>query len=189
MENINVGTVEAPYQEWNVTIPANGVKRIDYVTDNFFLYEVSAHNALQVNFGGAVNQTFFTDGIGYRLTQPVPYLTLKNTSNQPLTIKFAAGVGDIFDNRLVVSGTVYTQPAQYSNFAIANETITSGKATIAAGGGKNIIQNNGSNVMYIGGSGTDGLKLEVGGSFEYAGSFTLDVWGTDNDIVTVGSFS
>lgn len=188
MEKINIGAVEAPYQEWNVTLPAGGVQRIDYVTDNFFLYEATANNALKVNFGGAANQTFYTKGIGYRLPVAVPYVVLINNSAITLTIKFAMGIGDIFDNRLVVSGTVYTQPSPFNTFTATTVAISSGKADIPVAA-HTIIQNTSSNIMYIGGTGTDGLQLQAGGTFEFSCEAVVTVWGTNGDTIAIGSFN
>ena len=189
LNNINVGSVEAPYQEFKVTLPAGGIQRIDYVTDNFFLYEVSANNSLEVNFGGSVNQTFFTLGIGYKLDQPVGYVTLKNKNTlQPLTLKFAMGLGNIADNRLVASGTIYTQPAQFNTFTATTVAISSGKADIPVAE-HTIIQNTSSNLMYIGGTGTDGLQLQAGGTFEFNCAAVVTVWGTNGDTIAIGSFN
>ena len=185
---INLGSVQAPYQEFTYTIPAGGSQKIDYVFQSFNLLDASAAGALKCNFGGAVNETLFSAGMGYKLTSPVQFITLFNTAAAPLTVHISLAIGDIYDNRLTVTGTVLTQQAQFTSFSATTVQIASGKATIPPAA-KNIIQNNGSSVMYIGGAGTDGLQLFPGGTFEYATSAALEVFGTDGDSIAIGSFN
>ncbi len=109
MQLINLGSTQAPYWEYTKTLAANEHFKLNYVTDSFHLLDVSAPDALKVNFGGAMIQTPFTAGLGYKLTEPVEFIELWNDSATPLTVHFAVGIGDIQDNRLTVSGTVNTQ--------------------------------------------------------------------------------
>lgn len=182
---INLGSVQAPYQEYTYTIPAGQSQKVDYVYDSFNLLSASVASALKCNFGGAVNETLFSAGMGYKLTAPVQFLTLFNTSNSALTVTFALAIGDIYDNRLTVSGNVMTQPAEFSSFTTQQLTITAGTATAPAGA-KVILQNTGANVVYIGGTGTDGLQLQAGGTFEYNSVVALPLFGTDNDTLVAG---
>lgn len=182
---INLGSVQAPYQEFIYTIPAGGSQKVDYVYESFNLLEASAPGVLKCNFGGAVNETLFSAGMGYKMTQPVEFLMLFNTSNAPLTVHFSLAIGNIYDNRLTVSGVVYTAPAQFSGLTCQQLTITSGTATAPAGA-KVTLQNTGANVMYIGGTGTDGLQLEPGGSYEYSSSSTITIYGTNSDTLVAG---
>lgn len=182
---INLGSVQAPYQEFTYTIPAGQSHKIDYVYNSFNLLEASTAGVLKCNFGGAVNETLFSAGMGYKLTQPVQFITLFNTSNSPLTVHLSLAIGDIYDNRLTVSGTILTQPGQYSGLSCQQLTITSGTATAPAGA-KVTLQNTGTNVMYIGGTGTDGLQLQVGGTFDYSSSSAITIYGTDNDTLVAG---
>jgi len=64
-------------------------------------------------------------------------------------------------------------------------TITAGTATAPAGA-KVILQNTGANVVYIGGTGTDGLQLQPQGTFEYNSSVSLPLFGTDDDTLVAG---
>lgn len=182
---INLGSVQAPYQEFTYTIPAGQSQKVDYIYNCFNLLEASSAGVLTCNFGGAVNETYFSAGMGYKLTQPVQFLTLFNTSNAPLTVRFSLAIGDIYDNRLTVSGVILTQPAQYSGLSCQQLTITSGTATAPAGA-KVTLQNTGANVMYIGGTGTDGLQLQPGGSYDYSSSSAITIYGTDNDTLVAG---
>lgn len=104
--NINLGSIQAPYWEQSITLPPHGYQKIQYVTDNFQLISASLPNALKVSFGGAMIDTPFRAGMGYRLTEPVQFIELRNDNETPLTVDFALGIGQIQDNRLNVSGQV-----------------------------------------------------------------------------------
>lgn len=182
---INTGSVWAPYQEFTRTIPAGSYDRINYVTDNFVLLEVSANNALEVNFGGAVNQTNFTAGIQYKLTEPVPYIQLHNASTSPLVVHFAVGVGDVKDNRLTLANTKLNITETYTYMDVLRVTIpvNATGTTISAPCEKIMIQNVGTTTVYLGAS--DGIEILAGGSMDlpYSGDFVL--YGTDTTSPTV----
>lgn len=182
---INLGSIQAPYQQFIYTIPAGQSQRVDYVYNSFNLLNASVDNAIKCNFGGAVNETLFSEGMGWKLTAPVQFLTLFNTSNSPITVRIALAIGDIYDNRLTVSGSIKVLPAEYNSFTTQQLTITAGTATAPAGA-KVILQNTGANVVYIGGTGTDGLQLQAGGTFEYNSAVALPLFGTDNDTLVAG---
>lgn len=117
MENINLGSVQAPYREQILTLAPGETQIIWYVYDSFNLLQASISDALEVTFGGAAAQTKFSAGMGYKLSEPVSYIQLFNTSESPLTIDFSLAVGGITDNRLTVSGIVNTSTklSAYSN--------------------------------------------------------------------------
>ena len=52
-----------------------------------------------------------------------------------------------------------------------------------------ILQNTGQNIMYIGGTETDGLQLQPQGTFEYTLDESLTLFGTNGDTLAVGSFN
>ncbi|MCX4348234.1 MAG: hypothetical protein OSJ76_00430 [Alphaproteobacteria bacterium] len=108
MENINLGTVQAPYLQRTLTIAPGGIATERYVFDSFNLLSASVDNVLEVTFGGAAVQSRFSGGMGYKLSAPVSYVQLFNTGDVPLEVTFALGIGAITDNRLTVSGTVNT---------------------------------------------------------------------------------
>jgi len=64
-------------------------------------------------------QTKFSAGMGYKLSEPVSYIQLFNTSDSPLTIDFSLAIGGVTDNRLTVSGTVNTA-AQLTAYSSVN---------------------------------------------------------------------
>lgn len=147
-ENINLGSVQAPYWEQIITLQPGETRKVDYVFDSFNVLNASISDALQVTFGGAAVQTRFSAGMGYKLAQPVQYVQLFNTSNSPLTIDFSLAIGGITDNRLTVSGIVNTmtkleayshvragslatpQTLLYDNNSIVALVCTSGTITI-----------------------------------------------------------
>lgn len=184
---INTGSVFAPYQEFFYTIPAGSCQRVDYVTDNFALLEVSSVNALEINFGGAVNQTNFTTGLQYKLTEIVPYIQLFNRSNSPLTVHFALGVGDIRDNRLAVVGSINTTNT-YTHMAVKRYVIpASGELELALTAEKVEVQNTGAADIYIGD--TAGFLISPSGSMELPFSGTFRIYGTATNTVVIGGWS
>lgn len=185
---INTGSVWAPYQEFTRTIPAGSYDRINYVTDNFVLLEVSANNALEVNFGGAVNQTNFTAGIQYKLTEAVPYIQLHNASNSPLVVHFAVGVGDVRDNRLTLANSQLTISETYTNFVVERITFdNSGEYTITQPAEKIVMQNVGSNTVYVGAS--NGFEISPSGSMDIQLNGQFTIYGTAGDSVVLGYYN
>lgn len=185
---INTGSVWAPYQEFTRTIPAGSYDRINYVTDNFVLLEVSANNALEVNFGGAVNQTNFTAGIQYKLTEAVPYIQLHNASSSPLIVHFAVGVGDVRDNRLTLANTKLTISETYKSLQVSRITFdSSGAYTISVPAEKIILQNVGTDVVYVGAS--DGFEISSSGSMDIQLNGSLTIYGTAGQSVVIGYYN
>lgn len=184
---INTGSVWAPYQEFTYTIPAGSYHRVNYVTDNFVLLEVSANGALEVNFGGAMNQTNFTAGIQYRLTEAVPYIQMHNRSEQPLTVHFALGVGEVRDNRLSLVGQVNTTNT-YSSFAAKRYVFPSdGVLEFSIAAEKIIVQNSGADNLYVGAS--NGFLVSPSGSMDLELNGTFSLYGTATNTVVVGALS
>ena len=185
---INTGSVWAPYQEFTRTIPAGSYDRINYVTDNFVLLEVSANNALEVNFGGAVNQTNFTAGIQYKLTEAVPYIQLHNASQSPLVVHFAVGVGDVRDNRLTLANTQLTISETYTSFTVERITFdNSGEYTITQPAEKIVMQNVGSNTVFVGAS--NGFEISPSGSMDIQLNGQFTIYGTAGDSVVLGYYN
>jgi len=184
---INTGSVWAPYNEFTYTIQAGQYQRVNYVTDNFVLLETTANNALEVNFGGAMNQTNFTTGVQYRLTEPVPYVQLYNKSTSPVTVHFALGVGEVRDNRLSLVGAITTSET-YTTLNVSRETFSSsGVITISAAARKIVLQNVGSATVYVGAA--NGFEISSGGSMDIPLDGSIDIYGTNGESVVIGLFS
>lgn len=183
---INTGTPSAPYQQFEVSLAAGEVRKIDYVTENFALLETTTANVLRVNFGGSASETNFMTGIQYKLTRAVPYVTLINSSASPLTVKFALGCGEIKDNRLSVSGTVQTTET-YTLMTVASHTFDStGVVAITSPARKWIIQNTGAAPVYVGAS--NGLAIQPSGSMTLPLDANFDIYGTNGETVVTAAF-
>ena len=111
-EVITLGSVQAPYLEQTLTIPANGTRKFDYAYDSFNLLDANIPDVLEVTFGGAAVQSKFAAGMAFKLSEPVSYIQFYNKdASNPVTIHFALAIGEIKDNRLTVSGNVQVLPA------------------------------------------------------------------------------
>ena len=183
---INTGSVWAPYQEFTYTIPAGQYQRVNYVTDNFVLLDTTAQNSLEVNFGGAMNQTNFTTGIQYKLDSVVPYVQLYNKGNAAVTVHFALGVGNVRDNRLSLTGTI-TSSETYTSFTVERITLTSGANAIGGAQRKIVVQNTGNNDVFVGAS--NGFLISPSGSMEIPLDGSVNIYGTAGQTVVVGYFS
>lgn len=183
---INTGRQQSSYKEFTITLPANGI----YTLNNPFNYFrcLEASHAFKVAWSANTMDTDFEAGLGISFDDVIPYAQIFNPTNSAITIRVGCGIGYFDDSRLTVSGTVYTEPAQYASFAATSVAISSGKATIPVAA-HTIIQNNGANVMYIGGTGTDGLRLAAGGTFEFSCAAVVTVWGTNGDKIAIGGFN
>lgn len=184
---INTGSVWAPYQEFTYTIPAGSYHQVNYVTDNFVLLEVSANGALEINFGGAMNQTNFTAGIQYRLTEPVAFVQLHNKSDSILTVHFALGVGEVKDNRLSLVGQINTT-STYKYFAAKRYTFpASGQLDFSIAADKIIFQNTGTSNLCVGAA--DGFIIAPTGSMDLPLTGAFSLYGAAGSTVVVGALS
>ena len=183
---INTGSVWAPYQEFFYTIPAGQYQRVNYVTDNFVLLETTANNSLEVNFGGAMNQTNFTAGVQYKLESVVPYIQLYNKGASPVTVHFALGVGDVRDNRLSLVGMANFSET-YTTFNVSEETFdSSGKITTTGAHRKIVIQNSGAQNIYVGAA--NGFLVSPSGNMDIPLDGAVDLYGTNGETVVIGYF-
>lgn len=182
---INGGRQQSSYKEFSFTLPANGI----YTLNNPFNFCrcLSSTGKFKIAWSSNQMDTDFEGGLQARFDTVLPYVQIFNPSNTPLSIRIGLGIGDFDDSRLTVSGTVQTQPQQYNGFIAQSQTITNGQ-TVVLPALKTIIQNTGTANMYIGGSGTDGLVLTPNGTFEFCSSDNLTVYGTDGQVLRVGSF-
>ncbi len=181
--NINLGSIQAPYWEQSITLPPHGYQKIQYVTDNFQLISASLPNALKVSFGGAMIDTPFRAGMGYRLTEPVQFVELRNDNDTPLTVDFALGIGEIQDNRLNVSGQVDTLSSNRP-YASIHAGSLSGEQSLTFSDGANvaILCTSGTITLNISTSNitVTNLTLTAGQSWELplATGGTLNITGT-----------
>lgn len=184
---IDNGRQQSSYKEFSITIAPNGI----YVLNNPFNYFrcLDANQNFKIAWSTNNGQTDFSAGLGIKFEQVIPYAQIFNPSSAPLVISVGVGIGYFDDSRLNVTGTLRTSPAQYQFFTAETLTFDSSGTLDIAPAQKLIIQNTGGDVIYIGGTGTDGLQLQPQGSFELSFSEDLTIYGTDGETVAVGSFS
>lgn len=187
---INSGNQQSSYQRFSYTLAAGEVVTV-YNPYNYFTC-LDCDAPFNVAWSTNRSATGFEKGLQVKFDngELIPSVQITNTASTQNTIVFGLGAGNFDDNRLVLTSasTINTLAGQYATFAATTVAISAGIATIPAAK-KVIIQNNGANVMYIGGTGTDGLQLMPGGIFEYELNATLTIYGTNGDAIAVGSFN
>lgn len=184
---INTGRQQCSFTKIKIEIPAGGSYKYDSPFNYFRCYD--ATDDFHVSWSTNSSRTDFGAGFGVRFEDVIPYVIIFNPNKTPLLLSVGVGIGYFDDSRLTVSGTVQTSPAQYNNLSV--ETLnfdSSGQITIPPAQ-RVLIQNTGSAVVYIGGTGTDGLQLQPQGTFETSLQDSLTLYGTSGSTVAVGSFS
>lgn len=183
---IDNGRQQSSFRKITITIPSGGSYKFDNPFNYFRCYDATFD--FQLSWSTNSDRTDFGAGFGVRFDVVLPYVLLFNPGVTPLTVSIGVGIGYFDDSRLTVSSVVKTNPAPYTFFNVTQTTVTNGRVTIPAAS-KTIIQNTSENVMYIGGTGTDGLQLQPQGSFEFALNDNITVFGIDGDTLTIGSFN
>ena len=186
---INSGSQQSSYTRFEYTLAAGEVKTIVNPYNYFTCLESTS--PFDVAWSTNRSSTGFEKGlqVHFKNDELIPSVTITNTAATANHIVVGMGCGNFQDNRLVLGtgATLSTYPAQFTSFAASTQTIASGKATIPAAK-KVIIQNTSTtNSMYIGSA--NGLELQAGGTFEFSLSIPLDVYGTDSDVIAIGSFN
>ena len=197
-ELINLGSVQAPYLQQEVKIPAGGTHKFDYVYNSFNLLDADIPDVLDVTFGGAAVQSKFAAGMAFKLLKPVSYIQFFNTGNQPLTIRFALAIGEILDNRLNISGNVQVIAAQGSSFPVQKTGFSTYEATSNTGASTlNYGANAQLDVLCTSGTitidnaaGVSGLVLSAGQSWSacLAAAGTLTISGTGSYNISRGEW-
>lgn len=184
---IDNGRQQSSYQEYTITVPANG----SYILNSPFNYFrcLDANQPFEIAWSTNNGKTNFQAGLGIKFDQVIPYAQIFNGSGAPLVVSVGVGIGYIDDSRLSVSGTIKTEPATYSFFVVNSYTFPESGILEIPPAQKLIIQNTGENRIYIGSTGVDGLQVYPTGSFEASYSGSLSVFGTAGDTISVGSFS
>ena len=200
-ENINLGAVQAPYWEHQITLKPHETRVVNYIYDSFNLIYTSINNVLEVTFGGAAVQSKFSTGMGFKLSQPVYYIQFFNPSDQELTLDFALAIGGITDNRLTVSGVVDTRITEsidiftkIRGFATYNASSATAPTTIAfsAGNTVSILCTSGTIILNLNVTGCviDNLKLTSGMVWSDCLNVdgTIEISGTGEFNWTVGRY-
>lgn len=191
MVALNNSTNIVSYKEAFITISA-GESR-DFENPYNFLRLLSStgnDNALMFRFGGSSIETLLTVGVGIRFPETLAKMTIRNVTNAPVTIRVAQILGDIYDDRLTITGDVETKQEPDTVRQVSLETFDSnGEVAIDSTNYRSVLIQNMSatDPIYIFANNT--FKVEAGGTFEkqYAGQFT--VYGTASETISVGYFA
>lgn len=158
----NVGKIRNPYKEFAFSIADDAIETIDYTFDFWRMLTLSTSTGVSLRFGKTGTPTSIVDaGVGGRIPDPIDNIQIINESGATLTGTIGLAIGDIFDDRLNVSGavnvaipTVYTSTA---DLTIPAATLTTVQAALAARH-EIIITNVGGNVARIGDAGTSATR-------------------------------
>lgn len=191
MVALNNSTNLVSYKEAFLTIGV-GESRVYENPYNFLrlLDSTGTDNALMFRFGASSIETLLTVGVGVRFPDTLPNVTIRNLSNAPVTIRIAEIMGDIYDDRLTITGDVETKQEPDTVRQVSLETFDSnGEVAIDSTNYRSVLIQNMSltEPIYIFSNNT--FKVEAGGTFEkaYAGQFT--VYGTASETISVGYFA
>ena len=147
-------------------------------------------NALLFRFGASSIETPLTVGLGVKVPETLPSVTIRNVTNAAVTIRISEILGQILDDRLTITGDVETKQEPYTVRQTSLETFgASGEITVDSSSYRNVFIQNMSTTdpIYIFANNT--FKIDPMGTFEknYAGQFT--VYGTNGEKISVGYFS
>lgn len=191
MVQINNSTTIVSYKEAVLTIPAGATYTYENPYDFIrVLSSTGNDNSLVYRFGSSSIETFLTVGVGVRFPETLAKVAIRNVSNQNVVIRVAEILGDIYDDRLTITGAVETKQEPDTVYQVSQETFdANGEIAINSTGYRSVlIQNNSaSDPIYIFSNNT--FKVDPNGTFEkqFAGQFTI--YGTANETVSVGYFA
>jgi len=105
VELITSGTIQNPPYDELITIKAFEVKDVFYDFNYFRVTEgVYSRGDIEYRFSETGQPAKFVAGQAIKLNQVVQRVSIRNTTDEDITITIALGIGDIFDDRLSVSG-------------------------------------------------------------------------------------
>jgi len=152
------------YQYYQPTIAAGQILRVNAYSNFITLLDNSGSSDILISISGQSFQQL-PKGISIGLPQGdnFKYLDFKNTSGASVQIKFSISSGRIFDNRVVISDAIAVNPTSdtiETPAAITVPTTAPGSPQIAADTTRReiIIQNTGSNPLWVGDSAVDGAS-------------------------------
>lgn len=203
MENINLGTFTAPYREFSFSVAPGQIYQLRYDHQFVEILENNLPNDVDVCFGGVGGFTKLEAGIIYRYPNSniIPFVQFRNNhASNTAYIHIAVGVGDMLDNRLVLSGITSVQSSQanpiynYSDVYTGNTAV---KKTVGAGGSvaitefknatdgfKSVLIQNTSNADLRINDAADGFILAPTATFEWkVPGETLTIYGTNGQTV------
>lgn len=179
LDVIEIGSLQAPYKEFTITIPANGNKKLNYLHSTIEVIEASSQN-FTVSLGGA-EETTLQVGICYRYQRArsgnqgaLPYVNFINRTNAAITLKVAFGAGEIWDHRQIGNVTIsgaedapaFMLPTRPTDLKVTSLSVPAGGSstfTPDANAIEWIAQNQGSDPVTLFGS--SGVILPAGADF------------------------
>ena len=205
---INLGTFIAPYREFSFPVAPGTIYTLRYDHQFIEILENNMPNDVDVSFGGVGGFTKLEAGIIYRYPNNniIPYIQFRNNhASTTANIHIAVGVGDMLDNRLVLSGITTVQSSQanpiynYSDVytgstALKKEIGADGSVTISdfttpTDGFKSVLIQNTSNADVRIEDATDGFILAPTATFEWkVPTKALTVYGTNGQTLWVEGY-
>lgn len=180
---INTGRQQSSFKYFTIPLAAGQVYSLDNPFNCFRCYDATAN--FELAWSPNTDFTNFGEGMMVKFDDVIPGVKFRNPTNASIVVKVGMGIGTFEDSRLSVTGNIQTVQGSYYQFSAQTLTIATGTTT--APSGHNIIQNTGSNIMYLGGTGTDGLQLQPQGVFEYNVETAFTIYGTNGDTLAIGS--
>ncbi|HUW19365.1 MAG TPA: hypothetical protein VMW16_08690 [Sedimentisphaerales bacterium] len=160
------------FDTYDLTIEANGIRRLDSYNSFITLLECSTTSGVKVAIGGGGPKGVLKKGLSVQLPQgkTFDYIIFENTTAAQITITVALSTGIVYDNRLVLAGVVPTDNTANKIETPAKIALNAGNsytATIAADSDRKelIIQNTGANDFWYGDTNVDpankrGIKVQ-----------------------------
>lgn len=123
MVALNNSTNLISYKEAVLTIPAGDTftyqNPFDFIR---ILNSTGNDDALKFRFGASSIETTLMVGLGLKLPETLPSVTIRNTTTAPVTIRVAEILGDIHDDRLTITGDVETKQEPDTVQSVSLET-------------------------------------------------------------------
>ena len=191
MVAINNSSGVISYKEAVLTIPAGETVTYQNPYDFIRILESTGTNtALLFRFGASSIETPLTVGLGLKVPETLPSVTIRNVTNTSVTLKISEIQGQILDDRLTITGDVETKHEPDTVRQVTLETFdANGEIAVDSTSYRSFLIQNMSQTdpIYVFTNNT--FKVEPGGTFEkaYAGQFT--VYGTANETISLGYFS
>lgn len=132
---IDNGRQQSSFRRFKIVIPANGSYKLDNPFNYFRCY--NATSDFKIMWSANNSQTDFGAGLGVKFDEVLPYVIIRNPSENELTVDVGVGIGYFDDSRLSVSGTIYvannTETPVYTTELIYTPETPQAITTVAAG--------------------------------------------------------
>ncbi len=151
--------MQSPQMRGNsITIAAGVIRMVHCHARMLRIWECSA-NYIAVSFDGQPYSDLVAGaGYDFRDGEYFSKVEFHNTGGAAVTLTYTLAQGRVYDDRVVIAGTVVTNPAGDTINTPAAITVTATAVSIAANTGRReiILQNNGTENIWIGDANVDG---------------------------------